>query len=112
MPNKIIVRQSFQKQAKKLAKRYKSLPVDIQKTVNNLKENSTLGTSLGGNVYKIRLAISSKNKGKSGGARIISYAYIEKETVYLLAIYDKSEMENISDEELKYLVNEVENEFK
>ena len=112
MSNKIIVRRTFQKQAKRLAKRYKSLPHDLQKLVNELKENSALGTSLGRNVYKIRLAITSKNKGKSGGARVISYFYKLAETVYLLSIYDKSETENISDEELKYLIAEVEEDFK
>lgn len=112
MPNKIVVRRIFQKQAKRLAKRYKPFPNDLQKLVEELKENHTLGTSLGGNVYKIRLAISSKNKGKSGGARVISYFYQTAETVYLLSIYDKSDTENITDEELKHLIEEVEEDFK
>lgn len=112
MSNKIIVRPTFQKQAKRLSKRYKSFPKDLQKLVDKLKENAALGVSLGGSVYKIRLAISSKNKGKSGGARVISYVYQIAETVYLLSIYDKSETENISDEELKYLIAEVEVDFK
>jgi len=72
MSNKIVVRQTFQKQAKRLAKRYKSFPNDLQKLVDELKENAALGTSLGGNFYKIRLAISSKNKGKSGGAPVFA----------------------------------------
>ena len=112
MSNKIIVRPAFQKQAKRLAKRYKSFPNDLQKLVDELKENAALGTSLGGNVYKIHLAISIKNKGKSGGARIITYFYQTAETVYLLSIYDKSETENISDAELKYLIEEVEANFE
>lgn len=111
MPNKIVVCDSFQKQAKKLSKRYKSLPSDIQKIVEKLKLDARLGTPLGGGAYKIRVAISSKNKGKSSGARIISYAYVEKEKVYLIAIYDKSEIDNISDLELKALVREVEQEL-
>lgn len=112
MPNKIIVRQTFRKQAKKLAKRYKSLPNDLQKLVNELKENHALGTSLGGNVYKIRLAVSSKNKGKSGGAKIISYVYQTAETVFLLSIYDKADTENITDNELKNLIAEVESDIE
>ncbi len=112
MSNKIVVRQTFQKQAKRLAKRYKSFPNDLQKLVDELKENAALGTSLGGNVYKIRLAISSKNKGKSGGARVITYFYQVAETVYLLTIYDKSDTENITDTELKNLIEEVEADFK
>ncbi|CAN5183598.1 hypothetical protein BH20ACI1_BH20ACI1_27580 [soil metagenome] len=112
MSNKVVVRKNFQKQAKRLVKRYKSFLNDLQKLARELKENAALGTSLGGSVYKIRLAISSKNKGKSGGARVISYFYKLAETVYLLSIYDKSETENISDNELKYLIGEVEADFK
>lgn len=112
MSNRVAVRRTFQKQAKRLAKRYKSFPQDLQKLVDQLKENSALGTSLGGNVYKIRLAISSKNKGKSGGARVISYVYQAAETVYLLAVYDKADTENITDDELKHLIAEVEEDFK
>jgi hypothetical protein len=112
MSNKVIVRKSFQRQAKRLAKRYKSFPKDLQKIVSELKENAELGTSLGNNVYKIRLAISSKNKGKSGGARVISYVYKLAETVYLLSIYDKSDTENISDKELKNLVEEVKDDLE
>jgi mRNA-degrading endonuclease RelE of RelBE toxin-antitoxin system len=82
MTNKIVVCDSFRKQAKRLSKRYKSLPSDIQKIVDSLKLDGKLGTSLGGNAYKIRVAVTSKNKGKSGGARIISYVYVEKENVY------------------------------
>jgi hypothetical protein len=112
MSNKIVVRQTFQKQAKHLARRYKSFPEDLQKLVDQLKENATLGTSLGNNVYKIRLAIASKNKGKSGGARVISYVYQTAETVYLLSIYDKANTENITDNELKNLIAEVEADFQ
>ncbi len=112
MSNKIIVRQTFQKQAKRLAKRYKSFPNDLQKLVNQLKENTTLGISLGGNIYKIRLSIASKNKSKSGGARVVSYAYQITQTVYLLTIYDKADTENITNEKLKYLIAEVEEDFK
>lgn len=112
MSNKVIARPTFQKQAKRLARRYKSLPNDLQKLVNELKEYAALGTSLGGNAYKIRLAIASKNKGKSGGARIITYVYLQSDTVYLLSIYDKANTENITDDELKYLIREVEEDFK
>jgi len=61
--------------------------------------NPCEGVLIGENIYKIRLAI--KSKGKSGGARIITFLYTAKETLYLLAIYDKSDIENISDSEIK-----------
>ncbi len=59
------------------------------------------------NCYKIRMAISSKNKGKSGGARVISYVYVANETVYLLSIYDKSDQESMADAEIKSLVESI-----
>ena len=60
---------------------------------------------MGKDCFKVRLAISAKGKGKSGGARVITYVKIIKSMVYLLAIYDKSEKETISDSELKQLIN-------
>lgn len=65
------------------------------------------GTPLGRNCYKIRLAVSSKGRGKSGGARIITNIVISEETVYLLSIYDKSEKENLTDKELLELLEFV-----
>lgn len=65
-----------------------------------LKEHPDLGTPLGNNCYKIRMAISSKNKGKSGGARVITYVKIIDEVVFLLSIYDKSDTDTIEDHEL------------
>ncbi|MEL6194619.1 MAG: type II toxin-antitoxin system RelE/ParE family toxin, partial [Bacteroidota bacterium] len=72
------------------------------------------GTQLSAHVYKIRLAIKSKGKGKSGGARVISYVdilTIEESDVYLLTIYDKSEFENISDKKLKELIQRIEDDL-
>ncbi|MBW1619816.1 type II toxin-antitoxin system RelE/ParE family toxin, partial [Empedobacter falsenii] len=57
--------------------------------------------------YKIRLAIKSKGKGKSGGARVITHLFIENETIYLLSLYDKSEQNSISDKEIKDLLKPI-----
>jgi hypothetical protein len=66
----------------------------------SLKENPTLGESLGSNCFKVWMAISSKNKGKSGGARVITYVKIVDEIIFLISIYDKSDADTISDKEL------------
>jgi hypothetical protein len=68
------------------------------------------GTSIGNECYKIRLAIASKGKGKSGGARIITNILISDDVVYLLTIYDKSEKENVSVKELKELLAQLSEE--
>jgi mRNA-degrading endonuclease RelE of RelBE toxin-antitoxin system len=94
----------FEKQAKRLSKKYTSLKKELLDLVQELKENPEKGTPIGKNCYKIRLAIASKNKGKSGGARVITNFVITDETVYLLSIYDKSEKENLTDKELDALL--------
>ena len=90
----------FEKQAKRLSKKYASLKNELLALVESLKENPVQGTEIGKNCFKLRIAISSKNKGKSGGARVITNFVISDATVYLLTIYDKSEKENISNKEL------------
>jgi hypothetical protein len=97
----------FRREYKRLAKKYPSLDSDMKNLVAELQDNPTLGTALGNNAYKIRLAISSKNKGKSGGARIITYFILEDMELYLLSIYDKSEQANVSEKALKQLIDGV-----
>ena len=72
--------------------------------VSLLKDAPVQGTIIGKNCYKIRLSISSKGKGKSGSARVITNLVIAHETVYLLTIYDKADKDAISDNELKDLL--------
>lgn len=73
----------------------------------SLEEDPLMGTALGNNFYKIRIKITSKGKGKSGGGRIITCVKIVQETVYLAAIYDKSEKQTLSDAELKLLAKQI-----
>jgi len=94
----------FQKQAKKLIKKYPSLKTELLELFDELKENPVKGVNIGSNCYKIRLAITSKNKGKSAGARVIINVYLNEKEVYLLTIYDKSVKSSISDKELKELI--------
>lgn len=95
---------NFEKELKRLAKKYSSLKLEYKQLLELLKDKPQSGTALRNNCYKIRLAISSKGKGKSGGARVITYVHISQTTVYLLTIFDKPEQENISDKELEELL--------
>lgn len=101
----IIATDLFEKKLKRLVKKHKSLKTDLLKVINELEENPTLGTPLGKACYKIRIAISSKGKGKSGGARMITYVRIHNNNVFLMDIYDKSEQANITDKELLWLID-------
>jgi mRNA-degrading endonuclease RelE of RelBE toxin-antitoxin system len=107
MSYNIIAVPTFRKELKKLAKKYHSLKPDLAALFESLEENPIQGTALGRNCYKIRLAISSKGKGKSGGGRVITNILIAEETVYLLSIYDKSEKENLTDKELEELLKYI-----
>ncbi len=94
----------FERQAKRLMKKFPSLRKEIQHLIKDLKEEPVKGTSLDHNCYKIRLAIASKGKGKSGGARVITHLVFKNDTVYLLSIYNKSDIENLTDKEILELV--------
>ena len=94
----------FEKQAKRLKKKFPSLKTELAELVGTLMKNPETGTQLGNDCYKIRLAIASKGKGKSGGARVITLLEIKDEVVTLLYMYDKSEQSDISDKELLQLL--------
>jgi len=97
----------FDKQLKRLAKKSPSLKKEFANLIESLEQNPQQGILLGNNCYKIRLAIASKGKGKSGGAKIIANIIIAEEIVYLLSIYDKSEKANLTNKELIELLSEV-----
>ena len=101
----VITVPRFDREMKHLAKKYASLKAEYQALVEELEENPEKGIPLGGNLYKIRLAIASKGKGKSGGARVVTYLKTEHGYVYLLSIYDKGERNTISDKEIKDILN-------
>jgi mRNA-degrading endonuclease RelE of RelBE toxin-antitoxin system len=97
----------FDKQLKRLVKKYPSFKTDFSAFIPSLRAEPTLGTPIGKGCFKIRIAIASKGKGKSGGARIITNFVVTDSTVYLLSIYDKSEKENLTDKELKELLRAI-----
>lgn len=106
MSYKIELSENFKKEAKKLSKKYPSLKSDLTSLFEKLELNPVTGVSLGNDVYKIRLAITSKNKGKSGGARVISFVKIIETTVLLFSIYNKGDKETITDKEIQELLKD------
>ena len=94
----------FEKELKRLAKRYRSIKSDVLSLGMSLQKDPFQGTDLGKGLRKIRITITSKGKGKRGGARVITLTALvatDEADVLLLTIYDKSERENISDQELE-----------
>ena len=98
---------SFAKDIKALKKKYRSIDSDFEKFIKSLLENPLQGDGLGSDCYKVRMAIESRNKGKSGGARVITCVKIVNETIYLLSIYDKSSQSTITDKALDGLLTEA-----
>jgi mRNA-degrading endonuclease RelE of RelBE toxin-antitoxin system len=90
----------FKKQIKRLAGKYKSIYDDLDGLIEDLELTPNLGIPLGKNLFKVRLALSDKGKGKSGGARVITYVLIKNNAVYLAAIYDKSDHSTIDPDRL------------
>ena len=106
----IFYSSEFRKEVKRLAKKYRSIPEDLLELKNRLVENPLEGADLGFGVRKVRMIIKSKGKGKSGGARVITYNVTEMEDtidITLLTIYDKSERSTISDKEIKDLLKSL-----
>jgi mRNA-degrading endonuclease RelE of RelBE toxin-antitoxin system len=107
MSYNVFTLRSFDKQLKRLVKKYPSLKEEYIHLIEWLENNPEQGTAITNKCYKIRLAIASKGKGKSGGARVIANLIIEDQSVYLLTIYDKSEKSNLTDAELTELLKQV-----
>ncbi len=90
--------EEFRKSLKSLSKRHRSLRYDFEEFTKSLRDNPFQGDELFPGLRKIRMAISSKGRGKSGGARVITYTFVETEAggwIYLLDIYDKSDYSTV-----------------
>ena len=114
MEVKISYHPQFAKDVKRLAKKYKSLASDLKALLSEIQDNPDLGVDLGHGVRTVRSSITSKGKGKRGGARILSFKRIVITDNYIkivfLAMYDKNEIENVSDDYIRYLLNNIDND--
>lgn len=107
MSYSIVLTSRFEKEIKRLAKKFPSLKAEFSSLITEIEEKPETGISLGNNCYKIRLAIASKGKGKSGGARVITYLYLQEDIIYLLSIYDKSEKDSITTKEFQDIISSL-----
>ena len=104
MSYQVEISDNFKKEAKKLVKRYPSLHSEIAELIEKLKENPRLGIHLGNDIYKIRIAIASKGRGKSGGARVMTYVEVSGTVILLFSIYSKGEKDSLTDSEIEDLL--------
>lgn len=102
--------EEFERQAKRLAKRYRSLPDDLEDLQQELLKNPEIGDNLGGGMHKIRLGVKSKGGGKRGGLRVITLNVVIETTdtcVNLLTIYDKKEIQNVSEQYINQIIRNL-----
>ena len=110
MKNSIVTTSFFESRYKRFKKKFPTIENEMEDLKNILLENPKTGTLITQNVYKIRLASTDKNKGKSGGFRIITYLIEEKETgfeINLMLIYDKSEDSSFDKNYIKKLIKSI-----
>jgi len=100
MSFEVKVTADFVRSLKRVSKKHGSIREDILILIKQLEQEPQTGIMIRTNLYKIRLNISSSNKGKSGGARVITYVLIAKETVFLAEIYLKSESDTIDEQSM------------
>ena len=109
MNYEIIPTKTFKREFKPLFKKYRSLLDDLERFKNELLQNPEMGDDLGNNTRKIRMAVTSKNKGKRGGARVITFdvvVNINNTDIYLITIYDKGEQDTITRKQIEQLIQE------
>ena len=103
----VILTSGFKKELKHIAKKHRQILSDVNQLIDKLAVNPVIGDDLGKNVYKVRLAITGSSKGKSGGARVITYIKVIANTVVLAEIYLKSEYDTVDvNKVLKALIDE------
>ena len=100
----IIALPQFEKEILQLSKKYPSIDNDFEKLLIELQNNPFAGISLGNNCYKVRMKISSKRTGKSGGARVITCIRIIEQRLFLVSVYDKSERESITKKQIELIL--------
>ena len=105
MTYKIETIPRFEKDVKKLKKKFPKIKGDLLSFIEELSSNPELGTNLGENIFKVRIPNSSIPTGKSGGFRIITY-YKTDDVLYLVTIYSKTDQDTILTDKLKTIIQE------
>lgn len=103
----VIVTDDAERDARHLKKKYRSFKTDFTELLYSLEVSPQQGEPLGKDCYKVRLAITTKQKGKSGGARVITCVKIVNEQVFILAVYDKSEYATVTDKKIEQRLKNV-----
>ena len=99
--------EEFDRAFKRLKKRYRSLPDDVKKLLASLVENPQQGVELYNGMRKVRISFASKGRGKRGGGRVIIQLTVSEDSLTFVYIYDKADMQNVSDDFLDQVIKDV-----
>ncbi|MBQ7182312.1 MAG: type II toxin-antitoxin system RelE/ParE family toxin [Bacteroidaceae bacterium] len=104
---RVRISEDFRAAYKRLKKRHKSLEADFERLLVSLLQDPFQGVELESGIRKVRLAITSKGRGKSGGARVIICVRLVADELQLLYIYDKADYGNINDAYLRDIIKRM-----
>lgn len=110
MSLEIIRSDYFTSDFKRLHKRYRGILKDYEAFLDSLRENPLQGVVIALHVRKVRMAISDKGRGKSGGARVITFDALVSDQdgkLYLLLIYDKADTSNVKMNVVREIIKEM-----
>ena len=99
--------ETFAKAVKRLQKRFKNIEADCDEFVQSIQTTEHLGTNLGNGIFKVRIANRDKKSGKSAGYRLISYLKLIDNKLYLMYIYDKSDLDTVSEKQIDTLIKKT-----
>lgn len=105
--NSVKLTHNFERQLRRIVKKYPGFLADMDALLERIKEDANLGTELFAGVRKVRLSVTGKARGKSGGARSIYYVQDAEATVWMLYVYDKAEVASIPENEIRAFVEEI-----
>ncbi len=98
---KVFPTQNFIDEAVEISKKYHNIKKDFTELRKELQKDPRKGDDLGAGMYKVRMAITEKGDGKSGGARVIVFVKVEEQEVYVLSVFLKSQYETAITSALK-----------
>lgn len=95
-------------EAKQLLKKYPNIKADFLALAKELKKDPFSGNDrLIDDCYKVRMQITDKGGGKSGGARVIINLQVKNNVIYVISTYDKGRLETIKDFLLKKMLKKI-----
>lgn len=80
---------------------------DLRRLENQLLQNPKIGAVIRGTGKMRKMRFAFEGRGKSGSTRVCYVDFEIKETIYLLAVFAKNELENLTKEERNHLKKQI-----